>query len=93
MNVVKELLLSGKTVIGATASPSSDTAMLADSGLDFLLFDTQHAAVEVKQLSSFPREKCLSVPRPIQSSDSTSYSFTVALLRYRAQFVIVILVS
>ena len=51
MNVVKELLLSGKTVIGATASPSSDTAMLADSGLDFLLFDTQHAAVEIKQLS------------------------------------------
>ena len=51
MNLVKELLLSGKTVIGATASPSSDTAMLADSGLDFLLFDTQHAAVEVKQLS------------------------------------------
>jgi 2-keto-3-deoxy-L-rhamnonate aldolase RhmA len=50
MNTVKDLLKSGKTVIGATASPSSDTAMLADSGLDFLLFDTQHSTVEVKQL-------------------------------------------
>ena len=50
MNVVKNLLKSGQTVIGATASPSGDMAVLADSGLDFLLFDTQHAPVEIKQL-------------------------------------------
>jgi len=50
MNVVKDLLKSGQTVIGASASPSGDTAVLADSGLDFLLFDTQHAPVEIKQL-------------------------------------------
>ena len=50
MNVVKNLLKSGQTVIGATASPSGDMAVLANSGLDFLLFDTQHAPVEIKQL-------------------------------------------
>lgn len=52
MNVVKDLLKSGKTVIGAsgTASVFGDIAMLADSGFDFLLFDTQHSAVEIKQL-------------------------------------------
>lgn len=50
MNVVKDLLKSGKTVIGTTGSTSGDMAMLADSGLDFLLFDTQHSAVESKQL-------------------------------------------
>lgn len=50
MNVVKDLLKSGKTVIGTTGSTSGDMAMLADSGFDFLLFDTQHSAVESKQL-------------------------------------------
>jgi len=52
MNVVKDLLKSGKTVIGTTATGSAfgDVAMLADSGFDFLLFDTQHSAVESKQL-------------------------------------------
>ena len=50
MNAVKDLLRSGKTVIGATASLASDVPMLAESGLDFLLFDTQHAPVEIKQL-------------------------------------------
>jgi 2-keto-3-deoxy-L-rhamnonate aldolase RhmA len=33
-----------------TASPSSEVAFLANAGFDFLLFDTQHSAVEVKQL-------------------------------------------
>ena len=50
MNVVKDLLKSGKTVIGTAGSAFGDMAMLADSGFDFLLFDTQHAPVEVKQL-------------------------------------------
>ena len=50
MNVVKDLLKSGKTVIGTAGSPSVDTAMLSDAGFDFLLFDTQHSPVETKQL-------------------------------------------
>ena len=50
MNVVKDLLKSGKTVVGTAGSPSVDTAMLSDAGFDFLLFDTQHSAVETKQL-------------------------------------------
>ena len=47
MNAVKDLLKSGKTVVGTPATPFGDTAMLADSGFDFLLFDTQHAPVEI----------------------------------------------
>jgi 4-hydroxy-2-oxoheptanedioate aldolase len=50
MNAVRDLLKSGKTVVGTAGSPSGDMAMLADSGFDFLLFDTQHAPVETKQL-------------------------------------------
>jgi len=52
MNTVKDLLKSGKTVIGtiSTGSASGDVAVLADSGFDFILFDTQHSAVETKQL-------------------------------------------
>ena len=50
MNPVRDLLKSGKTVVGTAGSLSEDTmAMLADSGLDFILFDSQHAPVEVKQ--------------------------------------------
>ncbi|MBI4338507.1 MAG: hypothetical protein HY680_00980 [Chloroflexi bacterium] len=50
MNAVKDLLKSGKTVIGTAGSAAGDMAMLADTGFDFLLFDTQHSPVEVKQL-------------------------------------------
>ncbi len=50
MNVVKDLLKSGKTVIGTAGSAFGDMAMLADSGFDFLLFDTQHSPVGTKQL-------------------------------------------
>ncbi|NQW20870.1 MAG: hypothetical protein HQ477_09165 [Chloroflexi bacterium] len=50
MNVVRDLLKSGKTVVGTAGSAFSDMTMLADSGFDFLLFDTQHTPVEVKQL-------------------------------------------
>src|SRR5712691_2140356 len=50
MNPVRDLLKSGKTVVGTAGSLYEDTmAMLADSGLDFILFDSQHAPVEVKQ--------------------------------------------
>lgn len=50
MNAVKDLLKSGKTVVGTPTTPSADSAMLANAGFDFLLFDTQHAPVEPKQL-------------------------------------------
>jgi len=52
MNAVKDLVKSGKTVIGTTSTGSApnDVAVLADSGFDFILFDTQHSPVETKQL-------------------------------------------
>lgn len=43
MNAAKDLLKSGKTIIGTAGSPTSDIAMLGDSGFDFILFDTQHS--------------------------------------------------
>ncbi|MCY4094888.1 MAG: aldolase/citrate lyase family protein [Gammaproteobacteria bacterium] len=52
MNHVKEILQSGKTAIGTTASPNSETRFLAGAGFDFLLFDTQHSPVEIKQLGA-----------------------------------------
>ena len=49
MNPVRDLVKSGKTVVGTAGSLYEDNmAMLADSGLDFI-FDSQHAPVEVKQ--------------------------------------------
>jgi len=51
VNAAKDLLKSGKTIIGTAGSPTGDMAMLADSGFDFLLFDTQHSPVEVKELN------------------------------------------
>jgi 4-hydroxy-2-oxoheptanedioate aldolase len=50
MNTAKDLLTSGKTVVGVTSSPTGDNAFLSDAGFDFILFDTQHSPVEVKQL-------------------------------------------
>ena len=50
MNHVKNLIKSGGTAIGTTASPTSETRFLGNAGFDFLLFDTQHAPVEIKQL-------------------------------------------
>jgi 4-hydroxy-2-oxoheptanedioate aldolase len=50
MNAVKDLLKAGKTVIGTSGSATGETAVLADAGFDFILFDTQHSPVEVKQL-------------------------------------------
>ena len=50
MNAVRDLLKSGKTVVGTAGSVfEPNMAMLADSGFDFILFDTQHSPVEVKQ--------------------------------------------
>jgi len=50
MNIVKDMLKAGKTAIGTTASLMSPAEFLADTGFDFLLFDTQHSAVGIKEL-------------------------------------------
>ena len=50
MNRVKDVLLEGKAAIGAAAFIEDDSGFLAGSGFDFLLFDTQHAPVEIKEL-------------------------------------------
>lgn len=50
MNTVKDVLRSGKTAIGATASLGSPVEFLSDAGFDFLLFDTQHSPVGIKEL-------------------------------------------
>lgn len=50
MNIVKNMLKEGKAVIGATASVGSPVGFLADAGYDFILFDTQHSPVEIKEL-------------------------------------------
>ena len=53
MNAVKDLLKSGKTIIGTAGSVHADvSAILADSGFDFLLFDTQHSPYEMKELAA-----------------------------------------
>lgn len=50
MNVLKDMLKAGETAIGTTASASSETGFLADSGFHFLLFDTQHSIDDIKGL-------------------------------------------
>ena len=50
MNNVKDMLKAGNTAIGTTASLSSPVDFLADSGFDFILFDTQHDSVSIKEL-------------------------------------------
>ncbi len=50
MNIVKDILKAGKAAIGTTASVKSPVDFIADSGFDFILFDTQHSAVEIKEL-------------------------------------------
>jgi len=52
MNNVKDMLKAGKTAIGTTGSLSSPVDFLADSGFDFILFDTQHDAVDIKELKN-----------------------------------------
>src|SRR5947208_10935088 len=50
MNAIKDSIKSGRTVVGTTAGPNVDVSILADAGYDFVLFDTQHSAWEIKQL-------------------------------------------
>src|SRR2546430_5962753 len=50
MNAIKDAIKSGRTVVGTTVTPNVEMSILADAGYDFLLFDTQHSAWEIKQL-------------------------------------------
>src|SRR5579883_818851 len=50
MNALKDAIKSGRTVVGTTATPNVDVAILAEAGYDFVLLDTQHSAWEIKQL-------------------------------------------
>ncbi len=50
MNSIKDMLKAGKTAIGTTASINSPVGFLADTEFDFILFDTQHSPVEIKEL-------------------------------------------
>jgi 4-hydroxy-2-oxoheptanedioate aldolase len=50
MNHVKDKLKAGKVVVGTTASAGSEVRFLANSGFDFLLFDTQHSPDDIKGL-------------------------------------------
>src|SRR6185312_13843128 len=50
MNVIKDSIKSGRTVVGTAGAPNVDVSILADAGYDFLLFDTQHSPWEIKQL-------------------------------------------
>ena len=50
MNAIKDLIKSGRTVVGTAGAPNVDVSILADAGYDFLLFDTQHSPWEIKQL-------------------------------------------
>ncbi len=51
MNRVKDLLEAGQTAIGTTASTNSEVRFLANSGFDFILFDTQHSTDDIKGLA------------------------------------------
>ena len=51
MTAVKDMLRAGKTVVGTGGTPNPDLAgIIADAGFDFILFDTQHAPLEIHQL-------------------------------------------
>src|SRR3981081_3034088 len=50
MNAIKDAIKSGRTVVGTTVTPNGDVSIWASAGYDFLPFDTQHSAWEIKQL-------------------------------------------
>ena len=50
MNLMRDKLRDGGVAVGANGSTGSETRFLAGAGFDFLLFDTQHSPVEIKQL-------------------------------------------
>ena len=51
MNSMKEILDGGGVAVGVAGDLGSEVPFLAGSGFDFVLFDTQHSPVEIKQLA------------------------------------------
>ena len=55
MNVIKDKIKAGQTVVGTAGSPAADNmGMLANAGFDFILFDTQHSPYEPKEFIYSP---------------------------------------
>ena len=52
MNLMRDKLKAGEVAVGTSAFIDSETRFLAGAGFDFLLFDTQHSPVEIKQLQA-----------------------------------------
>lgn len=54
MSTLKDRLKSGETLVGTGGglTAPADIAVIADSGFDFILFDTQHTPVEIKELKA-----------------------------------------
>ena len=73
MNCGKDILIEGSAVADAAAFSSYDIAFLAGSAFEFLLFDTQHAPVEIKQLAS-----CISTMRGTEGVPSVRVGETRA---------------
>ena len=73
MNAIKDSIKSGRTVVGTTGAPNVDVSILADAGYDFLLFDTQHSAWEIKQLQPSIRRipSVGNLARPLPSRRTT----------------------
>ena len=51
MSIVKDLLKEGKTAVGTSAHTLELLPFLNDAGYDFILFDTQHSPVDIKELA------------------------------------------
>ena len=51
-NIVKNMLKDGKAAIGTSCGLRDPVELLADAGFDFIFFDTQHSAVDIKDLQS-----------------------------------------
>jgi len=49
-NIVKDMLKDGKVAIGTSCGLRDPVEFLADAGFDFIFFDTQHSALDIKDL-------------------------------------------
>src|SRR3982074_2821311 len=80
MNAIKDSIRSGSTVVGTTVTPNVDVSILADAGYDFLLFDTQHSAWEIKQLQPSIQTMRGSAAAPLcRAARTTPYQFCFTL--------------
>src|SRR6202045_4175473 len=86
MNAIKDSIKSGRTVVGTTVTPNVDVSILADAGYDFLLFDTQHSAWEIKQLQpsiqTMRGKQASPRTRPIRSASRLTPGHEASLCRW-----------